>query len=362
MWLFIFLNKSMKSILSQKLKIASFLLMIMVVFLHSYNLDIKQNKPILFFEKDLNWIIQNFISFGLTRIAVPLFFIISGYLFVYDKKTDLPAFVVKLKKRISTLLIPYLFWTLIGLLFYFILQSIPQIEPFFTKKLIRNYNWRELLSAIINEPIPYQLWFLKDLIVMVFISPLLVFLVKKLNFFFLLVIFLFWFLNQDSIILTSEALLFFSIGIYLSVFKPDLIEFKTGKASFFLFLWIVLLILKTFFALVIGVGFLDVILLKVSILVGIIAFWFNLDNYIKKIVNYKIFISGIEFSFFLYLFHEPLLTIIKKALFAVLSQNTYNSLIVYFIAPIITILLSIFVGRILKSKLKRIYLFSTGGR
>lgn len=68
---------------------------------------------------------------------------------------------------IGTLFIPYLFWSLFGVLFYFTLQSLPPLQVFFTKKLIIDYSFQELINVIFNQPIPYQLWFLKDLMILV---------------------------------------------------------------------------------------------------------------------------------------------------------------------------------------------------
>ncbi|WP_169516023.1 acyltransferase family protein [Flavobacterium tegetincola] len=347
---------------SQKIKISSFLLMIMVVFLHSYNLDMKQGNALIFVEKDFNWLIQNFVSNGITRIAVPLFFLISGFLFVRSSTFTLEDYKVKIAKRLKTLVIPYLFWTLFGLLMYFIMQSIPQSQGFFTNKLIKDYNLAEWLNAIFVQPIPYQLWFLKDLIVMVFISPLIVLAVKKLKMLYLSMIFIFWILSQDAIFLTSEALLFFSTGIYLSLFRPKSIEVKSDKNCLMISIWILILSLKTFLPLFIVNVFLESILLKVSILVGIVAFWWFLDGSIIRLGRNKVFISIMTFSFFIYLFHEPLLTIVKKVLFAALSINSLTSLIVFLVAPVITILICVFVGFIFKRSMNLIYSVATGNR
>lgn len=336
--------------------------MIMVVFLHSYNLDIKQGSELVFFEKDYNWAIQNFISNGITRIAVPLFFLISGFLFIQSPSFGIEDYKIKVGKRFKTLVIPYLFWTLFGLLLYFTMQSIPQSQEFFTKKLIKDYTFIEWLNAILIEPIPYQLWFLKDLIVMVFISPLIVFAVKKLRILFLAVVFLFWLFNQDSVFLTSEALLFFSAGMYLSLFRPEIIALKGNKTFVILVIWIVILIAKTLLPLFITNTFLVSTLLKASILFGIVAFWWFLDRFANGIALIQIFQFALTFSFFLYLFHEPLLTIVKKALFAMLSFSSFTSLIIYLVAPIMSIIICIFVGVIYKSIAKNLYHFSTGGR
>lgn len=57
-------------------------------------------------------------SLGLCQVAVPIFFLISGYLFfVRLEEWDTGIWTGKLKKRIKTLLIPYLIWNIIAALF-----------------------------------------------------------------------------------------------------------------------------------------------------------------------------------------------------------------------------------------------------
>lgn len=351
----------MNSYISKKIKNISFLLMIMVVILHSYNIDLKHAGKILYFEKGFNWIFQNFISNGLTRIAVPLFFITSGYLFLLNGKYDLNEFIFKIKKRFRTLFVPYILWALIGLLFYLLLQSFPQSQPFFTKKLIKDYTFLEWLNAIFNEPIPYQLWFLKDLILMVIASPIIFFLVKKTKLLFPFVIFLFWIFDQDTIVLKSESLLFFSLGMYLRFFNESIIEQKIKNTNLYIFLWLVLLVLKT------AVGFYDyskiteILLLKASILIGILALWGLYDSIYREKTYSKLFMFA-NYSFFLYAFHEPFMTIVKKAIFAFLPKIPSSYLLVYIIVPLIVIIITIIIGTLLKRILLPIYNILTGSR
>lgn len=347
---------------SQKIKTSSLLLMIMVVFLHSYNIDIKQGDQILYFEKDYNWLIQNFISNGITRIAVPLFFLTSGFLFFNKLNFDFEDYKIKINKRFRTLVIPYLFWALFGLLFYFIMQGIPQSQGFFTKKLIKDYSFIEWINAIFNEPIPYQLWFLRDLIVMVFLSPIIYLVTKKLKIIFLAVIGVFWIFNQDSVLLTSEALLFFSTGIYLKLVYPESIKYKNHFTALYAVGWIVLLLLKTINGFFAYSETADLLLLKMSILIGVVAFWKLLDTKIaSKVINNSVN-QFVGYSFFIYLCHEPLLTIVKKAMFAPLAKTPVTYLLVYFSAPLTVILICIVIAAILKSKLSVIYSIITGNR
>src|SRR5690242_5496540 len=102
--------------LSNKLKALSLGAVILVVFLHSHNEEIKfssgellgtQGYAVLF--------IENFLSKGIARIAVPLFFTISGLLFYKHFEFTASGVLTKLKGRFKNLFIPYLFWSVFGL-------------------------------------------------------------------------------------------------------------------------------------------------------------------------------------------------------------------------------------------------------
>ena len=66
-----------------------------------------------------NWLyiyVSEFLSHSLPRIAVPMFFFISGYYAFYKKDwSQRSIWTVELKKRVKTLLIPYLLWNSIYL-------------------------------------------------------------------------------------------------------------------------------------------------------------------------------------------------------------------------------------------------------
>lgn len=54
------------------------------------------------------------VGHSIVVVAVPVFFIISGYFFFYNiKEFNSGVYVTKLKKRGRTLLIPYLLWNLL---------------------------------------------------------------------------------------------------------------------------------------------------------------------------------------------------------------------------------------------------------
>lgn len=114
---------TMTPFLSQKIKLLSLISIILVLYIHSgfhdYPNEI-QGMP-------FNFKLQDFISGKIGRCAVPLFYAISGYLFFLNlnNKNILWA---KIKKRIMTLVVPYIIAALFFPCFYIIVSLIP-VQP-----------------------------------------------------------------------------------------------------------------------------------------------------------------------------------------------------------------------------------------
>ena len=136
-------------------------------------------------------ILQNFISGMIGRCAVPLFYAISGYLFftdLYDgRNADYQKLWFKIKKRGKTLLIPYIIACLFPVVFNLTLEFIPGIEQFVNSKGISK-NFHQPIHKILNfiyfdsgngSPYAFHLWFLRDLIFIVILSPILLYASEK---------------------------------------------------------------------------------------------------------------------------------------------------------------------------------------
>ena len=173
----------MNLFLSQKIKVLSLALIILVLYIHSNFHDYSHEILGMRF----NHILQNVISVGLGRCAVPLFYMISGYLFFLNTENRISVVFNKMKKRIRTLLIPYIIACLFFPLFYWVMELIPIAGKYINGDGI-SILFRESFSEILltlfyrgnntSVPLAFHLWFLRDLIVIVAISPLLYF-VKK---------------------------------------------------------------------------------------------------------------------------------------------------------------------------------------
>ena len=93
----------------------------------------------------------------LALIAVPCFFFISGYLFFVNAETlNRSYYLHKLRRRVHTLLIPYIIWNVLAAVYLWLTQDI-------------YYSPQWLVFTI---PANFPLWFLRDLIVLIIASPL----------------------------------------------------------------------------------------------------------------------------------------------------------------------------------------------
>lgn len=354
----------MNKYLSDKFKVVSFMAMILVVFLHGFNLAVRlKSGQTAVIDRSYNFFIQEFISQGIARTAVPLFFTISGFLFFLNTSGKLEEFKEKYRKRVKTLVIPFFFWSFWSLLLCFLFQQLPPPRIFFANQLVTSYSVEKLLSTIFLHPIAYQLWFIRDLVILVFLSPLLFWLTKNLKFLLLLLLAGFWISNFNLLIVANEALLFFAFGAYLSIFKSELLQIQLSrKQSFVLVLmWFCLIWAKM------GLIYFNyptsiyiTILHKLGILMGMLAIWSVYDSLIYS--KSEIILKWAPFSFFIYAFHEPILIILKPALFTLLGKGELNSLVVYIFAPLLSILLGIFVAAKLQKVSPKFYSLITGGR
>lgn len=343
--------------------------MVLVVLLHSYNLEVNFKSKSVQFNGGVNFFVQTFFGQGITKVAVPIFFTISGYLFFLNFQGHKQDFIIKYKKRAQSLLIPYLFWSLWALLLFFSLQQLPYSQSFFSNEKIINYSLEEVLSTIFLNPLAYQLWFIRDLMVLVIISPIIFWSLQKAGKLVLLALLTIWFAGRHNIsflIFSSEAILFFCVGAYLSIHKSNfLLKNRNFQYSKLLFsFWILLVLIRTFmlFSEVDKETFLW-LFFRLNVLVGTISFWFIYDTFMpNKGKLQKQLLSLSYFSFFLFAFHEPILTIFKKGLFYLLGTTELSALAIYFLAPLLTIVLSIMAGRLMKKYFQSLYFLVTGGR
>lgn len=164
----------MTQYLSDKLKVLSFISIMLVLYIHS---DFKGPEF-----SDMLWIdaIQNFISGMTGRCAVPLFYMISGFLFFLKVPNGISSIFSKMRKRIRTLFVPYVVGCLFFVAFSAFVAIMPGTSKFVNNSILPLFNdsWFRILISVFydagnGQPLAFQLWFLRDLILTVLVSPVL---------------------------------------------------------------------------------------------------------------------------------------------------------------------------------------------
>lgn len=175
-------------------------------------------------------------SHVLTQIAVPMFFFISGYLFFKGLESwNLNSFGSKLRRRLKSLLIPYLIWNtiqalvIIGvmILAYLLMgKSISRISEWFCNiGYFYGVYWSDQTTVVLKEnmlglpfyksfPLLMPMWFIRDLMVTVLLAPILWLLLKKIPLIILAVLSFLWATGTGTAIpgLSFSSLLFFGLG------------------------------------------------------------------------------------------------------------------------------------------------------
>lgn len=348
----------MNQYLSDKIKVLSFISIILVLYIHSGFHDY----PHEILGMKVNHILQNIISGSIGRCAVPLFYMISGYLFFLHTEKGITCIIRKIKKRVRTLLIPFIIACLFFPSFYLLLEIIPGTNQFINAQSFSN-NFQQPLTNILlslfykasgsTQPWAFQLWFLRDLIIIVAISPLLFYIKQK--------------IRKELIIIILFLLHFTNIGIfpYTSCFWFMLGDTYLLKLNQLKIQWILPLFICTSLVEVNFMPNLPYLLSMLITIMGVACIWNIYDIIVHptfKLADHTFLKLLSGYTFFIYLYHEPSLNIIRKIMVVICGQNSFGFAVSYLISPWIFAICAVAIGFILKKTLPHFYSIIVGGR
>lgn len=228
--------KKIESTLSRKLFFTHFILSLFVVVIHCANYFSMDRSS---FDGNLFFVLEKTVCV-FCDCAVPLFFAISAFLLFKDY--ELKKYPKLLLKKLFSLVIPYLLWSVIGLIYFEIILTAGAYSLNFLGTL------KAILMADYNSPI----WFIRPLLIFIACSPLFFFAYKYLRYFSLVIPIGFFILNLFvetpysgplfwlPIFFAGGALAFFDI-------KLELPKFKRSFACFSLLLLMIFALLIVLF-------------------------------------------------------------------------------------------------------------------
>lgn len=334
-----------KDLQSRTLDYVRFPLAVMVVFIHCYgdiSAETSNSIPALFYENT-----RILFSRILSHIAVPLFYIISGYLFFFSfkGKWSTSLWKEKMSRRFWTLLIPYIIWNIIPIILYcgsVILGAIIHQKAFcgfgeyFDKCLTWHVFWDFGSENGLAFPLNVPLWFIRDLMVDMLISPIIFGFVKIFRTYGILFFLAYYFFGWHFIaipIVNLWTLIFFLFGAYLAINGKNMVIIARMFSPYIYILCPMMLFSALYFyESQWGGGY----FFRTYVLSGLIA-CVSLTALMIERIHFTMPRVMINSAFFIFAAHLglPLLPYIRKAIEHIIpNSNYYWMTLRYFVVPI----------------------------
>ena len=294
-------------------------------------------------------ILQTLFGGLIGRLSVPMFLIISGYLFFSEggKGFSKEFYLKKIKSRFRSLFIPYLLWNCIAYLLYVCSHE------FVMKDFIHAFWVIDIPNRTGSSPMDAPLWYVRNLIMMVSISPAISLMFKYTKGYLLCIIGLCW-LFQFSFFSKGIGIsfFFFSLGGYLRVSRVGIEKIKYGYSLIALY---ILYLLESLGCYSEEKGIVD----QVGIVVGMLALLALMKGVASKVKQSNhIWILLAESSFFIYCCHDLLFWYLKD-----IWQSTFGyGSCSYIILVFLNVALCVLIYSVFKRYIPRLCSILVGGR
>ena len=336
-----------------------------VIYLHSMNveftpIDIIKDWNTVSYDLCVYNTIRILISRVLGHLAVPTFMFISGYLFFIQMDNwSWNIFLKKIKSRIYTLIIPYFLWLIIPVFINIIWLHKPSLIHEYVSNI-----WDKGLWDIFTAPLNSVLWFLRDLIVLVFISPVIFFILNRTRWVVFIVLYVLGLIVENTLI---NSAFWFSLGGMFCLSNFSITQFAKNVGQIALWGFVILGVFK----LVLYNDYMNDSVMEFSynfisnssIILGVFLIFFITTTEVCQKVKFPIWITSA--SFLIYVLHMEVLWRIRwmmKMFAGDLSNNNTYQFFVYLIAPLFSLVILIFLNFILRKFTPRINYILTASR
>lgn len=328
---------------SRKISVLSMVLFIGVMTIHTYNLEVYGIEP-----DRPGSILAAFESF-LNRFAngtcVSFFFLISGFLFF--RNFDFSRIMEKYRSRMKSIVIPYLVWNTIYYLFFVCITRIPVIanamngerQAFGAAEYAR-YVWEGY----------YTLWFLRVLIWMILLAPVLYLLLKRRKYYWPEpVLALLFFIGLGKTPLPPDVVnVYYVLGAYLAMNFRGLANRGNRRLSIAAALCLP--------AVVILGGRYAGHMWYTCLLFAVV--WLAMDLFtFEKDVKW-----WVKCTFFYYCAHDMILQSVEKLILIAGGKSEFMAWADYLLAPVITLAILVGIAWFLRRFMRPVWNILSGGR
>lgn len=327
----------------------TFIFSILVVWVHSANGELflgqtEEAGRVIAFER--------FLGGTIGQIAVPGFFMLSGYLFYRNFGWE--RLGKKWNSRIHTVLVPFLLWNGIYYLGYVIGSRLPVVTDIVEKGKVP-FDWYSAVEALIRYTYNYVFWYLYQLILLILLAPVLYGILRQR----LLggaALCVFFFLAQEGVIvpyLNLDALFYYSLAAYGGIHGAWLIEggWSEGRqrAGMCIITAAVVTLMVTW-----PEGIVDRVIFRTLMPIGL---WLIIEEKELPMAPW-----WMTYNFYLYAVHFALVRLINKTAARFFSGYWPLPVILFLLMPVIMVWFSSTTGIQIKKRWPKLWFLLNGGR
>ncbi len=359
--------------LSDKLRFMSAVAVLSVVTLHSQNTKLTQltesgpayDVPLL-----SNAYAQEWICTWLLRSGMPLLTVTSGFLFFAATELSWATYRRKVTTRVRTLLIPFVFWSAAVIALYWALQAITPLTPLFERPLLRHYTVEQLLTRTFVDPMNRPVYFLRDLMAIVLLTPIIAWCLRRPWAAVLLLVGtgVAWWTHTLLRPLNERLLFHFCVGGALAYYHQEpwlrrvVAILRRGPVLLALAsTWLFATALGTVLQHSAG-GYQDWSVASCSVLLGIPVLWLAFDRLPATGVIVRTLDKISPYNFILFAAHSPFVNFTKKALLLLLPAGDAGRFFVLVSTPVVAVSALMCMALVLERFAPAVYSVVTGGR
>ena len=315
--------------------------------------------------------VENFFSWIVGRVSVPFLFVISGFLLFANYDLSRDCIARKLKRRVRSLVIPYVAWNVLAFIGILAVQSLkPVLAQYFNpdEKLIAQYGILDFLNGFVGIRGDYlydsPLWFVRDLMILCILSPVFFILIRRSP---IVPVMLggaaFWLFIPNLGPLTSghglDAFVFFTLGATLALRRVSF-GWVDKYGRWILVAFLVSAALEAGFR---TYGWFSWQVHRINLTVGIAAWWYVSGLALAWPRLYAIAGGLSVYSFFLYAAHMPIvLKVIRGSLQLLFPFNSVGVMAGYVLPMILGTALIVGLAWVLERCLPRLFGILNGER
>ena len=351
-------NTNYSDRLSYAISWLRFPLMFLIIMLHCYSVQRLEGNHETYFK-----VLYPF-ALWLGETGVPGFFFISGYLFFMSRKN----YRQKIEDRIHTLFIPYILWNLILLFFYLVALLLGHPLSICSKSMAE-YGIVDYLRLFWDRgdfahgnfaPLLCPLWYIRNLLFLSVISPILYIVIKYTRELFLIGIATWWMISNDNAF-TQQSILFFSLGSYFSILDKNPLKIVSERKYLFITLACIFAFSDIFVHVAISTHF-NLIIHRGALVFNIPALLLLADK-AGELSSKRLNSMLSQSAFIVFCVHYPIVLFLRKiCLFLFSNSSDIIHILLYFLCIILTTILSLGIYSVLNHHFPKAKLILSGNR